>query len=125
MRASSDELRLLAQVGFWGATRGQTTAAKAIFSAIEAERPKSLVAFVGPAMIHLVQGNAGEAVACLERAVAVVSQEDKPELYAFLGLAYRVDGRSGLSQEALKRAGDVGLAQSLMSESPAGTVRTE
>lgn len=120
MQASTEELHLLAQIGFWGAARGQVTAAKAIFSAIEAQRPQALASFVGPAMADLYRGNTSQAVACLERAEAVVSDHDKPALYAFLGLAYRASGQNARSEDVLRRAGDLTLAQALLAASPPG-----
>lgn len=123
MQARTDELRLLAQVGFWGASRGHATAARAIFSAIEAQRPNALAAFVGPAMVDLALGDTLQAIACLERAEAVVSDADKPDLYAFLGLAYQADGQNTRSEQFLRQAGDVPLARALLSRVPARALR--
>lgn len=118
MQASSEELQLLAQVGFMGAARGDVAAAAKIFSAIELERPGALVTFIGPAIAHLHAGQAAEAISCLERAEKVVAPEERPELYAFLGLAYQVDGQMARSFDALRKAPTVPFARSLLAGSP-------
>ncbi|MFY8102754.1 MAG: tetratricopeptide repeat protein [Ramlibacter sp.] len=121
MQIAPDEIRLLAQVGLMAANRSDIESAKKIFAAVEQERPKASIAFVGLAIAHLQAGDLQGSVRCLERGLAQVDAADRPELHAFLALAYRLGGLHDRSEKALSSAGSVPLAQGLRRESVQAT----
>jgi predicted Zn-dependent protease len=120
MHIAPDEIRLLAQVGLMAADRSDVESAKKIFAAVEQERPKAPISFVGPAIAHLQAGDLQGSVRCLERGLAQVDAADRPDLYAFLALVYRLGGLHDRSEKALNSAGSVPLAQGLRRESVLG-----
>ncbi len=117
MQLTPDEIRLLAQVGLMAASRSDLESATKVFAAVEQERPKASIAFVGSAIAHLQVGDLQGSIHCLERGLTRVDAAERSELYAFLALAYRLGGLHDHSEKALKSAGSVPLAQGLRRES--------
>ncbi len=115
-RVNHDELKLMAEVGLMAATQGDVSAAKAIFAAVEQERPEAAVAYIGPALANLFTGNPAEAIDGLQRGLAAVAQEDRPDLQAVLSIAFQVSGRVAEGVEALQAAGGTPLAQAIHSK---------
>lgn len=97
------------------ATQGDTASAKGIFAAIEQERPEAPMGYVGVALANLFRGRSNEAILSLGRGLKAVSAEDQPSLQALLGLALRMDGRTSESIKAFEAAGDVPMAQAMLS----------
>ncbi|MEY2617688.1 MAG: hypothetical protein RL522_690 [Pseudomonadota bacterium] len=116
MDIAPEEIRLLAQIGLMAANHADVESATRIFAAIELVRPRHSVVFIGPAIASLQAGATPEAIRCLERGLAQVDAADRTELQAFLALAYRLCGLQGRSDNALKSAGNVPLAQGLRRE---------
>lgn len=116
MHITPEEVRLLAQIGLVAANHADIDSTTKIFAAVEQERPKTSIAFIGPAIAHLQTGAVSDAVHCLERGLAQVEAGDRPELQAFLALAYRLGGLHDRSDKALKRAAKVPLAEGLRRE---------
>lgn len=112
------EIKLLAEVGMLAATRGDLAAARAIFSAVEQERPECAAAYAGPAVALLVRGRPDEAIEGLQRGLALVPPEAQSDLQAFLGVAFHLDGRTAESLRALGAAKEHPLAAALTASSP-------
>lgn len=68
MPIESEDLRLLADVGFIAANRGMNGHAVAIFDAIRALRPNQEAGFLGRGLVEILSGNAGKAIELLKAA---------------------------------------------------------
>lgn len=116
----ADDARLLAEVGFLAAGRGDVAHADAIFQALRAVRPGRAYPWLGLAVARLNAGNADEAVRLLEQGEASVAAE-RGLLAAWRGLALQLAGRKAESTRLLQtcaesRQGGEGavLARSLL-----------
>lgn len=112
-----DDLKLLVEVGMLAATRGEISAAKTIFAAIEHVRPESAASYAGPAVAYLFRGRAADAMEHLRRGLRAVAPEGRQPRQVLLGLALKVDARNAESQQALRAAGDHPVATALLTRS--------
>ncbi len=78
---SSDELKLLADIGFIAVSRGLFDHASAIFDALKAMRPEAEAAFLGQGMIDILRGAPVDAITTLKNAPRTDA------VYTFLGIA--------------------------------------
>lgn len=108
------DLRTLAQVGLMAAGRADMGNATPIFEALETECPQRSVAYVGMALAYLNVGRMIDAVRTLDRGLMQVDDSDRPEIYAFRGLALQLAGRSSESLRSLEAAGDYRLAKVML-----------
>lgn len=100
---SSEEIRLLTEVGMVLAGAGRLAPAVSLFEALEGLRPTRAFPYVGKAMALLNGGRGEEACQCLRRAQECVGEE-LPTIEAFLGLSLHLTGHSNESIIALERA---------------------
>ncbi len=92
---ASDDIRLMAEIGFAGIGRGRLAEAAAIFTAIQALRPEAEAGHVGAALAELAAGRPGPAGDILRAA---------PQTEAVLAFRALVHARAGdrrLSEEIL------------------------
>lgn len=112
----STDIRLLAEVGFLAAARGDIRNAQAIFLALERLRPAASFPYVGMAAALMNAGKPDEAVQVLDRGLRAAGPQEQEELQAFRGLALHLAGRASESQRALQLAGDLPLARVMRGE---------
>ena len=112
----SDDIRLLTEVGFLAAARGDLQRAQQIFGALERLRPNAAFPCIGMAVTLLNTGKPVEAVQELDRGLQRVPPADAADLHAFRGLALQKAGRQSESQRALRQAGAHPLAQAMLGE---------
>jgi len=83
---SSDLLKLLAEIGFLGISKGLTNQPKDIFSGIIAVRPDDPNAFLGKAIADTLAGNVSEGSEALN---AILKNDPKNDIAkSFLALAF-------------------------------------
>lgn len=116
----ADDARILAEVGFLAAGRGDVAHADAIFQALRALRPGRAYPWLGLAVARLNAGRADEAVRLLEQGETSAVAE-RGLLAAWRGLALQLAGRSAESTRLLQAcaqggegAEGVALARSLL-----------
>lgn len=111
------EVRLLTEIGFLAAGRGDIARASAIFSALALVRPGRAFAHVGLAMAYLNTNQATEAVRVLAQA-----KTDKPEeqqtLDVWRGVALQLAGHR---DESIRLLRHVVACEQHLSASPAST----
>lgn len=102
------DIRLLTQVGFLAAGRGDVPRALRIFNAMALLRPRQAFSFVGLACALMNAARAPEAVQRLQ-AVCLPPGPESDMLQAFQGLALQLAGRAGestyLLRQIVQRAG--------------------
>ena len=96
----SDDLRLIAEIGFIGAECGQVSAARALFEGLRELRPDSTLPFIGLAMADMGSNRAADAVRML-REEALKAHPDDPELMTFLGWALQGAKQASESHKVL------------------------
>ena len=116
----ADDARILAEVGFLAAGRGDMGHADAIFQALRAVRPGRAYPWLGLALARLNAGSADEAVRLLEQGEASAMAE-RGLLAAWRGLALQLAGRKAESTRLLQACAQdgeggegVALARSLL-----------
>lgn len=109
----STDIRLLTEVGFLAAARGDIRNAEVIFRALERIRPAANFPYVGMAAALMNAGRYDEAVRELERGLKAVDPQEHQELQAFRGLALQLAGRVSESRRALALAGELPLARAM------------
>jgi tetratricopeptide (TPR) repeat protein len=109
-------LRLLYELGLMAASGGDPVRAEKIFSALELTRPDSPAGYVGRAMTYMYTNSFAEALAVLDRGLALMAPQDQPELHAFRGMALQLAGRTAESLQAFRAAGDLPMARALLGE---------
>jgi hypothetical protein len=119
----AEDIRLLTEVGFLAAARGDLRRAEVIFGALQSHRPGAAFAYVGPAMAMLNRGQSDEAVRELDRGIALAGGESRAELLAFRGLALQLAGRASESLRALRAASSHPLAQHMLGEEPSAVLQ--
>jgi len=130
----SQDVRLLTEIGFLAAVKGDVMRAEKIFSALLLFRPGKAFAHVGLAVALMNAGRAGDAVAHLTAATPDPG-EDAEMVQTMLGLALQLDGRSHQSQQVLRKlvgppaacnaaSDSARLARKLLGEHPEGTNAT-
>ena len=95
---ASNEIRLLAELGFMAAASGQVAAASEIFESLIRLRPTKAFPYVGKAVSLLYVGSFSGAVELLMAATKVV-EIDQEQIWIYLALAFQ---RSGLVVKAKK-----------------------
>lgn len=110
----ADDARILAEVGFLAAGRGDVAHADAIFQALRALRPGRAYPWLGLVVARLNAGRADEAVRLLEQGEASAAAE-RGVLAPWRGLALQLAGRNAESTRLLQtcaqgREGDEGVA---------------
>lgn len=98
----ADDIRLLTQVGFLAAGRGDAPRALRIFDALALLRPQRAFGFVGLASALMNAGRAPEAVQRLQT-VCLPAGPESDMLEAFRGLALQLAGRASESTALLRR----------------------
>jgi len=93
---TSEDLRLLADIGFIAGSRGLNEHAGAMFEAIRALRPEQEAGFLGGAMIRILEGDPATAVKELEKAPVT------PATRTFLGIALVQEGNPSKGREVLQ-----------------------
>jgi hypothetical protein len=101
----SEDIRLLAEVGFLASARGDLQAAGPIFALLEQCRPALAAPYVGMALAQLHRNLHDEAVRTLDRGLPHVAAEDVAAMQAIRALALRLGGRASECDRALKAAG--------------------
>ena len=93
---TSDDLRLLADIGFMASSRGRGEQADTIFAAIRALRPEEEAGFVGGAIVGILAGDPDAAIRALKDAPTTVATQ------TFRGIALVLSGRTSEGRETLK-----------------------
>lgn len=104
-RIGTEDLRLLAEIGFLGIGRGRAAEAAAIFAFLRLQRPDLEAGHVGGALSELAQGRPAEAAEMLRNAPQTES------VLAFRALAH---GRAGDRRMAQEILGDLGFMRAGM-----------
>jgi predicted Zn-dependent protease len=127
---NSDDLRLLAEIGFMGAQSGQAPAARALFEALAVLRPQSTLPHIGLAQAAMGANKNAEGVRILRE--ALTKHPGDVELMAFLGLALHAAGESAEARKTMNtvidKAGEadaasVAMARKLLALNSMGTPR--
>ena len=92
---TTEDLRLLADIGFIAGSRGSGDQANAIFAAIRVLRPNQEAGFLGSAMVHILAGDPDAAIKELNGAPATTATK------TFLGIALLLNGSTFDGREAL------------------------
>ena len=95
---ASNEIRLLAELGFMSAANGQVSAATEIFDALIRLRPTKAFPYVGKAVALLFVGSIPAAIELLLAATQKV-ETDQEQIWIYLALAFQ---RNGVVDKARK-----------------------
>lgn len=112
----TEDIRLLTEVGFLAAARGDVQRASVIFRALERLRPQAGFPCIGLAVALLNAGKPADAVLELDSGLLRVPASDAAELHAFRGLALQKAGRQSESLRAFRQAGDHPMALAMLGE---------
>ncbi len=93
---SSEELKLLADIGFVAVSRGLFDHASAIFEALKAMRPDGEAGYLGLGMIDILRGTPAAAVTTLQSAPRTDA------VYTFLGIALMQSGDINAGRRVLE-----------------------
>lgn len=96
---ASEEIRLLAEMGFAAINSGYTVPALGIFHNLRVLRPEHAFSYIGIALSHMAMGSFDEALACLSDADSLVSVE-RDDLQLYRGLASTLCG-NGLAADRI------------------------
>jgi len=99
---TSDEIRMLTEIGFIASASGDTVRACRIFDALIMLRPHRAFPYIGKALAWMNAGKMQEAITVFERA-AVVDIDDQADIALYHALALQLASRSGESQRVLAR----------------------
>ena len=88
---ASEEIRLLAELGFAAINAGYVVPALGIFHNLRVLRPEHAFSYIGIALSHMAIGSFDEALTCLSDADLVVTVE-RDDLQLYLGLASSLSG---------------------------------
>jgi tetratricopeptide (TPR) repeat protein len=99
---SSDEIRLLTEIGFIAAASGDIVRASRIFDALVMLRPHRAFPYIGKALAGMNAGKLQEAVMVFERA-PTVEADDRADMALYHALALQLASRAGESQRVLAR----------------------
>ena len=88
---ASNEIRLLAELGFMAAASGQVAAATEIFEALIRLRPTKAFPYVGKAVAFLYVGSFTSAIELLSLASQIV-ETDQEQIWIYLALAFQRNG---------------------------------
>ena len=87
----SEEIRLLAELGFAAINAGYVVPALGIFHNLRVLRPEHAFSYIGIALSHMAIGSFDEALTCLSDADLVVTVE-RDDLQLYRGLASALSG---------------------------------
>ncbi len=97
----SQDIRLLAEIGFLALSKGMHAEAEAIFDGIAVVRPDQEVSFIGRGLVALARGDA-------HAAVAILRQGPKTDAVAtYLALALARTGERDAAKEQLEDVADM------------------
>ncbi len=88
---ASEEIRLLAELGFAAVNAGYVVPAMGIFHNLRVLRPEHAFSYIGIALSHMAIGSFDEALTCLSDAALVVTVE-RDDLQLYRGLASILSG---------------------------------
>ncbi len=88
---SSEEIRLLAELGFAAINAGYVVPALGIFHNLRVLRPEHAFSYIGIALSHMAIGSFDEALSCVSDADLVVTVE-RDDLQLYRGLASTLSG---------------------------------
>ncbi len=88
---ASEEIRLLAELGFAAINAGYVVPAMGIFQNLRVLRPEHAFSYIGIALSHMAIGSFDEALTLLSDAALVVSVE-RDDLQLYRGLAFALSG---------------------------------
>ncbi len=88
---ASEEIRLLAELGYAAINAGYVVPALGIFHNLRVLRPEHAFSYIGIALSHMALGSFDEALACLSDADLVVTVE-RDDLQLYRGLAFTLSG---------------------------------
>jgi hypothetical protein len=97
---TSDEIRLLSDLGFMAIQTGHVVPALGIFHALRVLRPQHALPFIGIALSHVARGAVRDAVAVLSEGDAAVTVE-RDDLRLYQGLVLSLAGDSKASEGIL------------------------
>jgi len=97
---SSEQVRLLTEIGMTAAQHGLPAKAEVIFQSLRTLRPAMAGPYVGLALVRMNTGMTDEAIRVLERD-GLAACPDDPDIRVFLGLALRLAKRSAESTRVL------------------------
>ena len=110
----TEEIKLLTEIGFVAAGRGDVKHATIIFAALQRLRPQRAFAYVGQALALMNALRHDEAAVLLDRAAEHVLASEQAELNVFRGLALQLAGRSSESVRALQAASSLRIARMML-----------
>jgi Flp pilus assembly protein TadD len=93
------EIRSLVSIGFHGLLNGQHEPALRLFEALQVLRPLAPFPLIGSALSMIAAGRADEAARVLERAHALLPQDD--DVRVFLGMTLRIASRGHQARAVL------------------------
>lgn len=99
----SDEIRLLTEIGFLAAAKGDLPRAEAIFGALRQVRPGRLFPVLGIAVAWMNAGRAADAAGLLEKA-ACADADEQAIRDTWRGLALQLAGQAAQSRHVLQQA---------------------
>lgn len=88
---ASEEIRLLAELGYAAINAGYIAPALGIFHSLRVLRPEHAFSYIGIALSHMAVGSVDEALTCLSDADLVVTVE-RDDLQLYRGLASALAG---------------------------------
>jgi hypothetical protein len=94
----SEQIRMLAAIGFMAARSGLIVPAVRIFEGLAVLRPNKAFPFVGLSLAHICVGSHAEAIQILIQRGLKVCPDD-PELVAYLAVALQLAGRTAEAQQ--------------------------
>jgi tetratricopeptide (TPR) repeat protein len=104
---ASNEIRLLAELGFMAAASGQVATATEIFESLIRLRPTKAFPYVGKAVALLYVGSFPVAIELLAAATQVV-ETDQEQIWIYLALAFQRSGLVGKARIILNHLLDSG-----------------
>lgn len=111
---SSEDIRLLNEIGYLAGAQRDLASAAAIFDALELCRPDAGFSYVGMAMAHLNRRQYDDALSRLDRGLTRAQAPDLPDLHAIRALVLHMAGRASECDRAIQAAGNHLLARALV-----------
>jgi len=99
---AADDAKLLTEIGFLAAYRGDVDRTDVIFDALARIRPGRAYPWVGKAVARFHVGRADEAASFLER-VQATDEEEAALLQAWFGLALQLSGHAAQARTVLEQ----------------------
>lgn len=113
------EAKLLSEIGFIAAYRGDVVLADAVFDSLARLRPNRAYPWIGKSLARFHKGKADEAAALLERQIPQMAADEIGVLQAWRGMALQLSGHTSQAQTLLEQVAAVpgpgrDLARSLL-----------